>query len=755
MRTPLRLRTRPSLQGIAWASAACALFQACAPSRPSEATLPAPATTVGGGQAAELFAPGVISDARQQWRITFTPDGSTAYFTSSDGFFPVTRQATIYVTQRRGEQWSTPEVASFSGTWSDIDPFVSADGQRLYFSSIRPVNGETRGDLDIWVMERVGEGWGPPARLGDEVNTAEDELYPSSARNGTLYYASGPRAPAAGKHWDIFRAPRRGAGFAPGERLGPAVNRAPDETEPGLQAAWEFNPEISPDERTLIFTSLRPGAGLGDLYVSHRRGGQWSPALSLGPLVNTAADEYHPTLSPDGRWLYFVRRQEGNGDFYRIATASLPALIPPPPPAVTSLLGALQAAGAAQQAGDLDEMRRLLRGSQEVAPDNSSVLFFLAREEARAGNLNESLDLLERLAVQGTTRDIRADSGFARLMSGGAFERFQEIDARLRANAAPLIRSDTAFVLDDPDFIPEGIAYDPVGRAFYVGSLHRRSVVRIDHAGRQTTFIPAARDGLGQVLGMHVDPTRRRLWLATLVLDSLAPRHSSGVRGWAFLHSYELPGGRLASRHPAPDSSIAHLLNDLVVTRAGDVYVTDTEAHAVYHLAPGAAALAGVQGPSDLFHYPNGIALDSAGRRLYVAHFEGISVADLDGGAGPSFRMMQRPPGVTGGGIDGLYACPTRLVAVQALGGFQQVTAFELSTDGRAIQRAAAIERHHPIHDWATTGAIAGGDFHYLANAQLRRLAANGALSPPTKPGRSVILRIRDICERPPGPPGL
>ena len=703
---------------------------------------------------AELFSPGVISDARQQWRITFTPDGSTAYYTASDGFFPVTRQATIYVTRRRGEQWSAPEVASFSGTWSDIDPFVSPDGQRLYFSSIRPVDGETRGDLDIWVMERDGEGWGPPARLGAEVNTPDDELYPSSARDGTLYYATGPRAPAAGRHWDIFRASPRGAGFAHGERLGASVNRAPDEAEPGLQAAWDFNPEISADGRMLIFTSLRPGAGLGDLYVSHRRGGQWSPARSLGPLVNTAADEYHPTLSPDGRWLYFVRRQAGNGDFHRIETGALPALVPPPPPVVTSLIGALEAAGAAQQAGDLEEMRRLLRRAQEIAPGNSSVLFFLAREEARAGNLEESLGLLELLAEQGTTRDIRADSGFARLMSGAALERFVQIDARLRANAAPLVRSDTAFVLDDPDFIPEGIAYDPVDRAFYVGSLHRRSVVRIDRGGKQTTFLPSGRDGLGQVLGMHVDSARRRLWLATLVLDSVAPRHYSGVRGWAFLHSYDLPGGQLLSRHAAPDSAIAHLLNDLVVTRAGDVYVTDTEAHSVYHLAPGAHALQRVQGPGDLFHYPNGIALDSAGRHLYVAHYEGISMAEVNAGSRPALRMMPRPPGVTAGGIDGLYSCPNRLVAVQALAGFQQVTAFALSPDGSTIRGASALERQHPIHDWATTGALAGGDFYYLANAQLRRLASNGALSAPTKPGRSVILRLRDICARTEGPRG-
>jgi len=76
----------------------------------------------------------------------------------------------------------------------------------------------------------------------------------------------------------------------------------------------------------LIFTSLRPGYGLGDLYVSHLRGGLWTTAENLGPAVNTASDEFHPTLSRDKRELYFVRRVPRRGDFYVISTSAVEAL---------------------------------------------------------------------------------------------------------------------------------------------------------------------------------------------------------------------------------------------------------------------------------------------------------------------------------------------------------------------------------------------------------------------------------------------
>ena len=85
----------------------------------------------------------------------------------------------------------------------------------------------------------------------------------------------------------------------------PAINTTPSATDAGPQAAWEFNPEISADGTLLVFTSLRPGGhGLGDLYASRFVRGEWTRAENLGPAVNTAADEYHPTLSRDRKQLY-------------------------------------------------------------------------------------------------------------------------------------------------------------------------------------------------------------------------------------------------------------------------------------------------------------------------------------------------------------------------------------------------------------------------------------------------------------------
>ena len=303
------------------------ILTACERNEMSAQDISGPSMTAAATPTAEVFSQGVISDGNEQWRITFTPDGKTAYFAESIQFFPFTRQATIYTSNYVDGAWTPPVVAPFSGQYSDIDPFLSPDGRRLYFSSIRPVNGVTRGDIDIWMVERTADGWTAPSHLGSEVNSTGDELYPSASADGTLYFASGPLFPQAGAHYDIYSARRDADGFAPRQPLGSGVNTVPAATDPHLQAAWEFNPEISVDGKTLVFTSLRPGGfGLGDLYVSHLVKGEWTAAANLGPLVNTAADEYHPTLSRNRQSLYFVRRGPLKGNFYVISTSVLEAL---------------------------------------------------------------------------------------------------------------------------------------------------------------------------------------------------------------------------------------------------------------------------------------------------------------------------------------------------------------------------------------------------------------------------------------------
>jgi len=86
--------------------------------------------------------------------------------------------------------------------------------------------------------------------------------------------------------------------------LGPTVNAA----------SFDSGPTLSPDGKTLYFNSNRPG-GMGgfDLYVSHRAtvNDAWDTPVNLGPTLNTASFEAFPFVSRDGHRLFFSSTRPG------------------------------------------------------------------------------------------------------------------------------------------------------------------------------------------------------------------------------------------------------------------------------------------------------------------------------------------------------------------------------------------------------------------------------------------------------------
>ncbi len=244
---------------------------------------------------AKLFAEGVINTEADEYGPAITPGGDTVYFTRR-----VNRRDSefIYVSRLSNGKWSTPEVASFSGKYFDKEPFVAPDGNRIFFASLRPIEGiepKNRRDFNIWFVEKTASGWGEPKSVGTAVNSTAYENYPSVTAGGTLYFA-GEREGGKGGN-DLYRARLLNGKYEQVERLD-SLNT------PNVDA----DPYIARDESYLIFCSDRSGGfGSGDLYISFNRNGRWTDPKNLGAAINTPEFEYTPLISPDGKRLFFSR----------------------------------------------------------------------------------------------------------------------------------------------------------------------------------------------------------------------------------------------------------------------------------------------------------------------------------------------------------------------------------------------------------------------------------------------------------------
>lgn len=240
-----------------------------------------------------VFADGVVSTGEFDSHPAFTPDGSSLYFVRSTPNFNLW---TLVWTKFERGKWGTPEVASFSGQYSDADPFITADGSRLYFISNRPVAGKSTTDLDVWVIEKNATGWGEPKNAGAPINSPGNEWYPTLAANGTMYFGS-DREGGKGRT-DIYRSRLVNGKYTEAENLGDVINTQFN----------EFEPLIAADESYLILmTGGRPDAlGGFDLYISYNRDGSWTKPVNLGDKINSRGNEYSPTISPDGKYFFWT-----------------------------------------------------------------------------------------------------------------------------------------------------------------------------------------------------------------------------------------------------------------------------------------------------------------------------------------------------------------------------------------------------------------------------------------------------------------
>jgi hypothetical protein len=241
-----------------------------------------------------LFGEGVFSTPADEFGAALSPDGQFAFFNRS---VPRSQLYTIFVTRRSGSGWRPPEVAGFSGQWRDFDPVFGPSG-RLYFISDRPRPGKAEdGEYNVWFVGDPGSSGSEARELGPPVNGSGSVHFASETSEGTLYVCASREDGTDPS--DVYRVARTAGGYAPPESLGPGVN-GPE---------WlNLEAYVSADESVLVVSAYGHDDALGDsdLYAARRCDARWSPLVNLGEPVNSAAREYSPRITPDGKTLLYA-----------------------------------------------------------------------------------------------------------------------------------------------------------------------------------------------------------------------------------------------------------------------------------------------------------------------------------------------------------------------------------------------------------------------------------------------------------------
>jgi hypothetical protein len=198
----------------------------------------------------------------------------------------------IMIMNKEGNDWSGPNVADFSGEFNDNWPWYSPDGDRIYFSSMRPIDldrTEENNRYGLWCVERKDSGWSDPMPIVSPADFGRDE--------GPIYVAA--ELPGGFGDMDIYKLSYEAGSYSMPRNSGSEINTA----------AQEYGPCVAADESFLIFNRYEESEGgrSVDMYISFKNsGGVWSPALNMADKVGAFRGARFPGLSPDGRYLFYV-----------------------------------------------------------------------------------------------------------------------------------------------------------------------------------------------------------------------------------------------------------------------------------------------------------------------------------------------------------------------------------------------------------------------------------------------------------------
>lgn len=264
------------------------------------------------GRTAEQFAVNVFDSTYQGFHsnIVFSPDGNEAYWQLNKGHG--SRLQAIFESRYENGVWTKPQVAFFSRLVEgglDDAPFISPDGRMFFFLSTRPIEkGDEPGKRNIWVMDRIDEGWSKPKPLPSIVNSLNGIHWMLSADiQGNLYFGTWKPQEDGKTTGDIYCSKYENGQYIRPEKLGPEIN------VPG----YNYSPFIAPDGSYLIYSRMEPSKPTR-LFICFRKSEeQWTIPQDLSHIIgldDISTDVLQgdcPLVTIDGKYLFF--RDDLNG----------------------------------------------------------------------------------------------------------------------------------------------------------------------------------------------------------------------------------------------------------------------------------------------------------------------------------------------------------------------------------------------------------------------------------------------------------
>ena len=363
---------------------------------------------------------------------------------------------------------------------------------------------------------------------------------------------------------------------------------------------------------------------------------------------------------------------------------------------------------AAYKAKDYKVFYEKMIEANRLHPYHQGIQYQLGTAAALVEKNAEAFSILKKAILTNTNFVIENNPDLEKIHKLKEYQSLLELQKKWKE---PIVNSDTAFIIKDRQLHVEGIDYDKKTETFYLGSIHKRKVIKVDGKGNSSYFCASGVDGMTSVFGLKADTKRNLLWVCSSPMSEMQ-NFDSAARSAVF--KFDIETGTLLQKFPIPKNEPDGVFGDLILNSNGQPFISDGKNNKIF-VVNESGKLESIFSSEEFWNI-QGMAFNGDEKFLYISDYiKGIFRLNM---SSKVLEQLNCSLDVSLKGVDGLYFVDNSLIAIQNGVNPFRVTRYYLNKEGNKITQFEVLENNHPAYGEPTLGVLSENNLYYIANSQ-------------------------------------
>ncbi len=386
----------------------------------------------------------------------------------------------------------------------------------------------------------------------------------------------------------------------------------------------------------------------------------------------------------------------------------------------------------AQRKGDNTLFYELIMKAHEIHPYHQGILYQVGIAAALNNKNTEAVNYLRQAIL------IRSDFvlGIPELNSLKGNKDFEALLKLQTELSKAIVKSDTAFIIKNKTLHVESVAPGEAAGVFYVSSIHKRKIVRINPDKSISDFTTQAQDGLSSVFDLKLSENKKSIWVCSSPMPEME-NYKATIPGGVF--HYDIKSKKLIKKYLPENPTMELVLGSLCMTSKGEVFASDSKNNFIFKVNESTGKLEQFFS-SEQFWNIQGITFSDDNTYMFIADYiKGIFRLDM---SNFNLVLLSKSFDLSLKSVDGLIFYNNSLIAIQNGILPMRVTRYFLNKEMSRLESYAVLDQGHPAYNEPTLGGLKGNTFYYVANSLWSGYNDNHLLKPEAQLQDVVILKL-------------